>query len=89
MKIEDLAAQRDATWRTQHPGQPEYQNANLLQEAEEELADAWNYLRAEMDRELSLEEAGGIGDAILGIESAWDDLQWVHERRKNGLEKGT
>ena len=85
--LQELAAQREAEWLAVH-GVHEYESHDLIREAEEKIADAWNYLKREMDRDISLEIAGGIGDAILGIANAWDDLQWVRQWQvQEGLQR--
>ena len=46
MTIQELAAQREAAWLAAHPDGHEYEQHDLLTEAQEELADCWNYIEA-------------------------------------------
>ena len=50
MEISSHAAAREAQWLSTHPGGHEYSSHDLFTETQEELADAWNYVRhAEID----------------------------------------
>lgn len=46
MTIQELAAAREAAWLAAHPDGHEYEQHDLLTEAQEELADFYNYVGA-------------------------------------------
>jgi hypothetical protein len=68
MTIQELAAAREAAWLAAHPDGHEYEQHDLLTEAQEELADFYNYVRASEIRPstklLLLRGAGHLFDLI-------------------------
>ena len=50
MTIYEMAEARRAVWLAEHPGGHEWEKHDLPTEAQEELANCWNYLQAEVGR---------------------------------------
>lgn len=74
------AEKRREKWLQEH-GSHEWEAHNLLEEALEELADAWNYMTAYDPA--TPEEATSIGMALGNLHWAYEILTSLHEEEKN------
>lgn len=80
--IRELAKLRESQWVERH-GEHEYEQHDLIAEAEEEIADAWNYTNAELriNGQLifaALELKGVLHD----LEKVWTRLQRIREHKR-------
>ena len=71
MTIREHAERRHQAWLKEH-GKDEYDRHDLVAEALEEMADAWNYLTAELDRH---PQDGGLYWARERVREAYEYLE--------------
>ena len=78
--IQGLAEFRKEQWIDAH-GSHEWDEHDLVREAEEELADCHNYLEAELKSSHDMGDSSLINKALTHVRAAFDTLKNLKRRR--------